>query len=63
MFDKVSTLGLWFIVFCFLLLPLVLTLVVGIAFANFFGFTGLYWWSFILLFYILVFGFLGILFK
>lgn len=51
-----------FIVLCIILLPVVLTVLVGVAFANHLGFTGIYWWAFVILFYLIIgaiFGALG----
>ena len=42
------------ILICIILLPIVLTLIVGIGFANMFGFTGIYWWAFVILFYLII---------
>ena len=49
------------IIICLVLLPIVLTFIVGIAFANYFGFTGIYWWAFVILFYIIVSAILSLL--
>ena len=46
--------GIVFLVILVLLLPIILTLIVGIGFANLFGFSGLTWWAFVILFYIIV---------
>lgn len=37
-----------------ILLPFIVTLIVGVTFANMLGFTGIVWWSFVLLFLIVV---------
>lgn len=42
-----------------LVLPLLLTFIVGIGFANLLGFTGIYWWAFVILFYIVIGAILG----
>lgn len=39
-----------------ILLPLVLVYIVGSAFASYFGFTGLTWWAFMILFYFVISG-------
>lgn len=44
-----------------ILLPIILTIIVGIGFANMFGFTGITWWAFVILFYIIIAVFLGAL--
>ena len=51
--------GIVLLIIIALLLPLILTILVGIAFANMFGFTGIYWWAFVILFYIIVSAILG----
>ena len=51
------------IIIIIILLPIVITFLVGIAFANMLGFTGIYWWAFIILFYLVVTSILGLLAK
>ena len=46
--------GLIILILIGLLLPIIVTIIVGIAFANHFGFTGINWWAFVILFYILI---------
>lgn len=46
--------GIILLVIIILLIPFILTILVGIAFANSLGFTGIYWWAFIILFYLVV---------
>lgn len=48
-----------FVLICIILLPVILTLIVGMAFANYFGFTGLTWWAFMILFYLIVSAIIG----
>jgi len=52
-------LGVVFIIIFLLLLPFIVTLIVGVAFANMLGFTGLTWWAFVILFYLVISGILG----
>ena len=53
--------GIIILILIAILLPFVLTIIVGIAFANMFGFTGIYWWAFVILFYIIICAILGTL--
>lgn len=46
--------GLILLFIIVLLLPIILTIIVGIGFANALGFTGIYWWAFIILFYLII---------
>lgn len=48
-----------FMILCILLLPVVLTVLVGIAFANYLGFTGIFWWAFVILFYLIISAIFG----
>lgn len=60
---NLGIIGIILLIILIILLPLILTILVGVAFANMFGFTGIYWWAFVILFYILIsaiLGFLGI---
>lgn len=43
------------------LLPLVCTLVLGTYIASSLGLTGIVWWSFVILFYLILMGLLGLL--
>ena len=53
--------GIIILILIAILLPFVLTIIVGIVFANMFGFTGIYWWAFVILFYIIICAILGTL--
>ena len=62
MFDFFIGLGLIgiLILICLLIvLPLFVTVVVGVALANIIGLTGLGWWCFVVLFYIVVTSIIG----
>lgn len=56
-----GVIGIIVLILIAILLPFVLTIIVGIAFANMFGFTGIYWWAFVILFYIIICAILGTL--
>ena len=43
------------------LLPLICTIVIGTYIASSLGLTGIVWWSFVILFYIILMGILGML--
>jgi len=58
MFAKIGFIGL--LVFI-ILLPVIITVIVGVAFANMLGFSGLTWWAFVILFYIVMMGLMGFL--
>ena len=42
-----------------LLVPFIVTIIVGVGFANLLGLTGIYWWAFVILFYIVIGAILG----
>ncbi len=46
-----------------ILLPAIATILVGIGFANWFGFTGLTWWAFLIIFYLIISAVLGVCVK
>lgn len=50
----IGLIGLIVLIIIGLLLPLILTIIVGIGFANLFGFTGITWWAFVILFYLVL---------
>ena len=53
--------GLAIFVLIILLLPLVCTIILGTYLATSLGFTGLVWWAFVILFYLIIMGILGLL--
>lgn len=60
--KEMGIIGIILLIVLVLLLPIIITVLVGIAFANMFGFTGIYWWAFVILFYLVIgaiFGSLG----
>ena len=46
-------LGIVGIIILILLIPFLVTIIVGIAIANMLGFTGITWWAFVILFYLI----------
>ena len=61
--SELGAIGLIVLIVLILLLPLIITVLVGVAFANMLGFTGIYWWSFVILFYLVIGTILGALGK
>ena len=53
--------GIILLIILIICLPIILTIIVGIAFANMFGFTGLSWWAFVILFYLIIMSIFGAL--
>ena len=52
-----------FIVVCLIFIPVIATIIVGIGFANLLGFTGLTWWAFLIIFYLVISAVLGVCVK
>lgn len=61
--KEMGFIGLILLIIIALLIPIFVTILVGIAFANMLGFTGLTWWAFVILFYIIIGAILGFLGK
>lgn len=61
--TELGIIGIILLVIIAVLLPIILTILVGIAFANSLGFTGIYWWAFVILFYLIVSALFGALSK
>ena len=57
--------GISVIIFILILLfvPLICTIVLGTYLATWLGLTGIVWWSFVILFWIIISALLGILLK
>ncbi|MBR3362677.1 MAG: hypothetical protein IKG40_01985 [Bacilli bacterium] len=51
---NLSELGIIGFLLLIVILPIIITLIVGMGIANWFGFTGIYWWAFLILFYLIV---------
>lgn len=61
--TELGILGIILLIILILLLPLILTIIVGVGFANMLGFTGIFWWAFVILFFIVIgaiFGAIGV---
>lgn len=61
--KELGAIGIILLLILVLLLPLILTIIVGIAFANMFGFTGISWWAFVILFYLVIGAIFGVIGK
>lgn len=57
--SELGVLGIVSLVILALLLPFIVTVLVGVAFANMFGFSGVFWWAFVIFFYILICALFG----
>lgn len=55
----IGILGIILFIFVLILLPFICTIVLGTYLATIFGLTGLVWWAFVILFYMIVMGILG----
>lgn len=57
--------GISIIIFILILLsvPLIFTIILGTHFATWLGLTGIVWWSFVILFWIITTALLGLLLK
>lgn len=51
--------GIILLIILILLIPFIVTIIVGIGLANLMGFTGVFWWAFVILFYIVIASILG----
>ena len=57
----IGVVGLVMFVLLLLLLPLICTIILGTYLATTLGLSGLVWWAFVILFYIIIMGVLGLL--
>ena len=63
LFESIGIISIILIILLLVFLPLILTVIVGIGFANLLGFSGIFWWAFVILFYILIAGIIGLIGK
>lgn len=54
MFDGLGVFAVLFIISIIVFVPLFLTVIMGILFANMLGLSGVLWWCFVLFFYLIV---------
>lgn len=59
----IGVIGFGILLLIIILLPFVCTVVLGTFLATSLGFTGLVWWAFVILFYLIIMGILGLLSK
>lgn len=52
--EGLGIIGIILLIILILLIPFIVTIIVGVGFANLLGFTGIYWWAFVILFYIII---------
>lgn len=57
----VGVIGLILLICIIALLPLICTIILGTFIATSLGLTGLVWWAFVILFYIILMGVIGLL--
>lgn len=52
--------GLILLILIVLFIPLIATIILGVFVANMLGLTGIVWWAFLVVFYIIVMGLIGL---
>ena len=57
----IGVIGLIVFICILILLPLICTIILGTYFATALGLTGLVWWAFVIMFYLILMGLLSIL--
>ena len=57
--SDLGIIGIILLILLIVLIPLIVTVLVGIALANMFGFTGIFWWAFVILFFLVIGAILG----
>ena len=60
MLKEIGFMGFILLVLIIILIPFLCTIVLGVAFANMLGLTGITWWAFIVIFYLVIMGILGL---
>lgn len=54
MLEEIGIITLITFIILIILIPLIATIIIGITIANYLGLTGIVWWAFIILFYLIV---------
>lgn len=63
MLEELGVIGLILLILIIILIPFLCTIVLGITFANMLGLTGITWWAFVIIFYLVIMGILGLINK
>lgn len=53
--------GIILLIAILVLIPLICTIILGTYFATALGLTGIVWWAFVIIFYLIIMGILGVL--
>lgn len=61
MLEEISIIGFILLIILIIFIPLLCTIILGIAFANMLGLTGITWWAFVIIFYLVLMGILGMI--
>ena len=61
--TAIGIMGIVLFILVLALLPFVCTIVLGTYLATLFGLTGIVWWAFVILFYIVIIGIIGSIAK
>lgn len=61
MLKEIGAMGFILLVILIIFIPLICTIILGITFANMLGLTGITWWAFIVIFYLVLMGILGMI--
>ena len=59
--ENLGIMGIILLMILIFLVPFIVTIIVGIGLANLMGFTGVFWWAFVILFYIVIASILGVI--
>lgn len=61
MLKEIGAMGFILLVILIIFIPLICTIILGITFANMLGLTGITWWAFVVIFYLVLMGILGMI--
>ena len=61
MLIGIGVIGLAIFICILILLPLICTIILGTYFATILGLTGLVWWAFVIMFYLIIMGILSLI--
>lgn len=61
MLEEIGIMGFILLVLIIILIPFICTIILGVAFANMLGLNGIVWWAFLIIFYLIIMGILGLI--
>lgn len=54
MLEEIGIISLIIFIVLIIIIPIIATIILGVAIANYLGLTGIVWWAFLVIFYLVI---------